>query len=159
MTNFAQDSTCVRPNCRGMAPRIARVQALAPRLSPATPSCNFNQIFRAASFATFALRPPTSATLRMLSTDAGDQPLQTRRQALLRAAAKFDGDVGQLLVAFTEQVPQSCSMRQRCLPYTTSQHTAKCLEAAIAELERLMQLPQNDLTVRSYLDSIGSSAQ
>jgi len=131
-----------------MASRIARVQALAPRLLPATPSCNFKPIFRAASFATFALRPPTSAPLRMLSTDAGDQPLQTRRQALLRAAARFDGDVGQLLVAFTEQVPQSCSMRQRCLPYTTSQHASKCLEAEIAELERLMQLPQNDLTVR-----------
>ena len=84
----------------------------------------------------------------MLSTDSGDQPLQTRRQALLRAAARFDGDVGQLLVAFTEQVPQLCSTRQRCLPYTTSQHAFKCLEAEIAELERLMQLPPNDLTVR-----------
>jgi hypothetical protein len=42
----------------------------------------------------------------------------------------------------TPTLPPLC-----CLPYATSQHASKCLEAEIAELERLMQLPQSDLIV------------
>ena len=43
----------------------------------------------------------------------------------------------------TPTLPPLC-----CLPYATSQHASKCLEAEIAELERLMQPPQNDFTER-----------
>ena len=38
--------------------------------------------------------------------------------------------------------------REPCIPYTTSQHSSQCLEAEIAELERVMQLSLDDLTVR-----------
>ena len=54
------------------------------------------------SFAIFASRPMPAVPSRRFVAET----TQSRRHALLHAAANFDGEIGSLLLAFTHQVPE-----------------------------------------------------
>jgi hypothetical protein len=61
-------------------------------------------ICRTSSFAKFALRPMLAVPTRFFVAATETETLQSRRHALLHAAANFDGDIGALILAFTHQV-------------------------------------------------------
>jgi hypothetical protein len=56
------------------------------------------------SFAIFAPRPMPAVPSRYFVAATGSETTQSRRHALLHAAANFDGEIGSLLLAFTHQV-------------------------------------------------------
>jgi hypothetical protein len=89
---------------------------------------------------------------------------QERRQALLAAgglsiprskpqfpnnpaAAAFDGELGAIMRAFTQQVASTPAAANRN-PVTIMQHARECSAAEITEMERMMRLTADELSVR-----------
>ena len=130
-----------------------------PRFSPAAAFLHDSKhnkdvavkLSRTSSCAIFALRLLPAVPSRLFVAATGTEALQSRRQALLHAAASFDGDIGSLLLAFTHQVPKLYVVWQTQNLVIISQHAFKCSSAEITELERIMQLSHDDLTVRSIV--------
>jgi len=107
MTNFSRRLVLFLPSNPRFSPAAAFLHNTKHNKDVAV------KLSRTSSFAIFALRHLPAVPSRFFVAATGIEALQSRRQALLHAAASFDGDIGSLLLAFTHQVPKLYVVSQR----------------------------------------------
>lgn len=91
-------------SCMSSCPRFSSPAAALFHSSQRNKRVAAELISISSSFAIFAPRPMPAVPSRYFVAATGSETTQSRRHALLHAAANFDGEIGSLLLAFTHQV-------------------------------------------------------